>query len=155
MSDGGESTATLKYGKGHEDSWFVAKGTPAQIKQQVIDYFGLTGEDLAEKTPHEIVLQGQSIAQGTSAVSGKLNGSIDWPSSSDRPAAAKKGGSKKKSEPKKEEDEHPWGQVLAQIELAETEDALKKLFAVNKEAFQNADVKEASKKRFAALKEGN
>jgi len=152
MGEAVEATCTIKGGAGHDASWFVAKGSPAEIKQQIIEFYGLTGDDLEEKTPHEVMLQGQDIAQATGAVSSKLNGtwtkSNDWPSKNDKPPA------KKKSAPKKEEDDDPNGNVIAQIELAKTEDDLKKLVGLHRDAFKTDSVKAASKKRFQEIKEG-
>lgn len=66
----GETTLTIKYGKGYEASWAVFRGdTAANIRQQVIDYFGIAADQVANLSLHELALNVTKVAQGTSNMS--------------------------------------------------------------------------------------
>jgi hypothetical protein len=41
VSETRASTATIKFGAGYEAPWFVASGTPAEIREQLVEAFGL------------------------------------------------------------------------------------------------------------------
>jgi len=74
MSDHG-TTVTIKYGKGYEETWAVFKGvTASNVRADIIDYFGMSHDAVAELTLHELVTNATDIAHGTGNAAALLGG---------------------------------------------------------------------------------
>lgn len=126
-----ETTVTIKYGKGYEESWVVFRGSPDEIRAQLIGYFAPEPETVEGLSLHELVLNLTKLAHSTSAASSGLGGTVinnggraQRPSSGGWAAAA--------AEPAVPERNPLYGKV----ESATTLDEVKDIYARNADAFK-------------------
>lgn len=71
-----EVTVTIKYGKGYEETWAVFRGTVQEVREMVIDYFGITPDAITELSTHELVINVTNLAHGTGNVAAMLGGTV-------------------------------------------------------------------------------
>jgi len=160
------SNVTIKYSTAKDASWYTAAGTPTEIKGQLIEFFDLReAEDLS---PHEVVLLAQGIAQSTNEVATKLGGEpvVDnaWPTppteeeKAERKAqrqaqkAANAAATDAPSEPE-EKDDRKFGEVLAAIEGAASEQELRQVWVTaNTAAKKDPEVLKLFKARGKSLR---
>ena len=150
-------TYTVKFHKDYDAPWYVAAGTPSEIKDQLVEFFGLDAESVADKAPFEVALECTQIGQAAYLVSKGLKASVakdDDPIANKRQGASegrKSGwpGSAKAQQPK--EPEHPFQGVLDQIAAATTKAELGRVWATNKDSFNNEDVKKAADEKAKTL----
>lgn len=153
-------SVTIKYGKGHDDTWAGFTGSPEDIREYVISYFGLDRASVAGLTTDEVVLNATQLAHSTRNVAAAL-GAVAIPSSEsaasapaqatsssgggDPWAAAAGSASSAPAQP----EVNP---LVAQIEASPTVDDLKRLWAENQAAFAaDANLMSAWKARGKAL----
>lgn len=132
------STLTIKFGKGYEDPWFVASGNPATIRRQLLEFAGL--EDDPDKTLQRLGIEVASETQAMWAARSKAGGQR-------LPAAASKAPTDdtpvEAGEPAKAA-EDPNQFILDALANADTNEALVRVFAKNKDAFtKSADLQGA------------
>lgn len=60
------TTVTIKYGKNYDDTWAVFKGAPIEVRQDIVDYYGLAPE--REWTLNDVVLAATQAAHGLGAI---------------------------------------------------------------------------------------
>ncbi|WP_263729939.1 hypothetical protein [Cellulomonas sp. SG140] len=70
------STATIKFDKGYDAPWYVAYGSPEEIKAELIDAFGLDGASDAGLTTAEVIVEASRVARNLWTASSKLGGQI-------------------------------------------------------------------------------
>lgn len=148
MSDAAELTVTFKYGKGYEETWAVFKGKAQDLRQQILDYFGMDSSEFSDLTLHDVVLEATRIAHADRTVMTSLGGKVATKSERAQ-ERAQEPASQAKSEP---EGPTPEQALIARLEAAETVDGLKRLWAENKALFSDDGVKAAYKKRGSELK---
>lgn len=161
-----ETTVTIKYGKGYEESWAVFKGSPVEVREDIIDYFGLPRESVAgAMTLHQLVTTVTQIAHGTNTAAASLGAvSIAAPSTTTTAAPAQSAPAASNEDPwdlaARQADkmdsarggsptENP---MLQRIADCKTTDDLRKLWATNQAAFSDSGVMDAWKARGRALK---
>jgi len=110
------TTLTIKFAASHDAPWFVADGSPEEIKQQLIEFFGLTGA--AGHTPHEVALTAVQFAMKSASEVLDLQPSNSWPSRSDR--------GPRQREPK--EPENPYQATLDAIATAKDKRSLTQIW---------------------------
>lgn len=130
----GEVSITFKE-DGRDGTWLVFRGTPARIREDIIEVFNLEGTD--DLTVHEVAIEARRKVKATGHVAASLGG---------RPAGS--GGSWQKAGQKAAE--QPAGPerdpLYDTVEAIDSVDALRKLWAENREAFDNnADLMSAWK----------
>ncbi|MET9861945.1 hypothetical protein ABZY93_22010 [Streptomyces smyrnaeus] len=152
-----ELSVTIKYDKGHDATWAVFKGSPGEVREDIIDYFGFDRDSVAGLTLNQLALNVTQVAHGGSNAAASL-GAVALPASADTPTPGAPADS-----------EDPWtaaGQPAAPaastqpegnsifklIEECTTIDGLKKLWASNQSAFSDSKVMEAYKVKGRALK---
>ena len=154
MSEEGAYTVTIKYGKGHDDSWVVFRGDTAdQVRGRLFDYFGVDSNAYEGLSLNEVVVTLTEVAQGNRALVTNLgaevvptNGSGTPPGTttdtSVRGSAAFDAAANTPAEP-----EDPYASVISLFEAAESRSALKKLYAQYKDAYEAS---EAVRKAYSA-----
>ncbi|MFG3223243.1 hypothetical protein ACGF07_00460 [Kitasatospora sp. NPDC048194] len=136
MADEGRITVTIKYGKGHDDSWAVFRGSAEVIQRDIVDFFGMDGKSVTGLPVSDLVVEAARAAQATSMVVKGLDARIiPSPLTPTAPVVAV-----------------PSAGLLEQIERCATTDALKELWATNQAAFSDQAVMDAWKARGRALK---
>lgn len=137
-------TVTVKNGKSHDDTWAVFKGTIHNVKGDLAEYYGLEVDD--DQTLHEVALMAMACAQGSTTIARELGGKVI---PMDERRAKQDDPPWQESEAEATED---YSDLIAELEAAASVDDLKRLWATNKDAFSDADVKAAYSKRGKALK---
>lgn len=157
MSDvkGRGLTATVKYGKGYDETWVSFSGSPSEIREDIIDFFGANRDNAAAMTLNELVIAVTDIAHGAGSAAAVL-GAMPVPTAPSEPEA---------TETTTEAQESPWDAarrtqaapepasdpLLEQIVAAGTRDDLRRLWANNQEAFKRTEVQEAFRARSEAI----
>jgi len=70
------STATIKFDGAHGAPWYVAYGSPEEIKAELIDAFALDGASDAGLSLGEVIVEATRVAQATWRAASKLGGQI-------------------------------------------------------------------------------
>ncbi|MEX1655499.1 hypothetical protein ABZ960_20320 [Streptomyces pseudovenezuelae] len=159
-----ETTVTIKYGKGYEETWAVFKGRPAEIRADILDFFGMDPETQVGLSLSSIVVNATNIAQGKGLIATALGATVveetksepakpagdPWAAASAAQPSGPWPGSASVAEPKKD-DPNAW--ILGEIEKQTTVDGVKKLWAANQSFFSDPAVMAAWKAKGKALKE--
>ncbi|MGW6745433.1 hypothetical protein ACWGDX_32625 [Streptomyces sp. NPDC055025] len=146
MADEGRSiTVTIKYGRGHDDSWAVFRGSPTEVRKDIEAFFSLDGKSVADLSLHELVVEAGQIAQSTTTVAKGLNARI-VPQTAPEPTAARKAAEAPASA------QSMANAVLEQIAACKNTEELRRLWATNQTAFGDQAVMDAWKARGRALK---
>jgi hypothetical protein len=152
QADGRGITVTVKYGKGYEESWVVFRGPSiTQVREDIIDYFGMDRASVAELTLSDVVVNATNLAHGKGNVAAALGATVI--KSGPTPAATENPASSAWAQAAQQEAEAPAeNPMLARIAATTNVDELKRLWAENQAAFAEADVMAAWKARGKALK---
>jgi len=70
------STATIKFGKGFEDPWYVVYGSPEEIREQLVVAFGYDRASVATLSLAELIVESSRRAQVLRTASISLGGEI-------------------------------------------------------------------------------
>lgn len=159
---------TIKYGKGHEDSWVVFEGSTQEIRTDVIDYFGMDPETLVGLSLSSIVVNATNIAHGKGLIATSLGATVVEETPAAAPAkptedpwaaasAAQSGGPRSGSasvaeEPKANSKDETTAWALGEIAKKASVQELKKFWAENQALFSNDEIMTAWKARGKALK---
>lgn len=145
---GGETTATIKFGRGHEDPWLVFKGTPERVKEQIVVAFGTDVEEAEGLTLAELVVNVTKTAQGARTASAGLGGTV-----------IKQGGWARAAQEEAAPAEPAVNPLFAKVEALtaiEGPGGLKDLYARNADAFKaDAELMAAWTAKGKALKEAS
>ncbi|MFC9736656.1 hypothetical protein ACFVKC_01905 [Streptomyces noursei] len=136
---------TIKYGKGHEDSWVTFRGTPGAVFEDIASFFGFDCETLTGLVPSDLVIEATQAAQGATHVVRGLDARI-VPS---QPAPQAGDPWTATQEPTKAQSGS--NALLEQINACHTTDELKRLWAENQSAFGDQAVMDAWKARGRSL----
>ncbi|MFE4451403.1 hypothetical protein [Streptomyces sp. NPDC056796] len=160
MSD--EITVTIKYGKAHDDSWAVFRGTPSGIRANILDYFGMDPETQVGLSLSSIVVNATNVAHGKGLIATALGATVveetttdapakpqgdPWAAAASAPAQAPSAPSPAPAAPS----EDPNAYILGEIAKKTTVMELKKLWAENQSFFKDAAVMAAWKAKGKAL----
>ncbi|MGW7434738.1 hypothetical protein [Streptomyces sp. NPDC054849] len=156
MSESSRSiTVTIKYGKSYDDSWAVFKGRPGEVREDVIDFFGMERDSLTGLTLSDVVTNATNIAHGKGLIATQLGATVisEEPSPPAKPAGdpwASVGGSQQAATPAApEQDKNAW--ILGEIEKQTSRAELKKVWAANQSFFADPAVMDAYKAKGKAL----
>lgn len=153
-------SVTIKYDKGHDATWAVFRGLPAEVREDIIGYFGLDSASVSGLTLHELTVNATHVAHGVGAVATTLGGvAIGSSQAESAKIAARltggvppKGGdpndgeaqanpwARNGDEPPAEEEKpaaNPNAHLYTAIENAADVDALKRIWAEDQAAFAN------------------
>ncbi|GAA0967350.1 hypothetical protein [Actinocorallia libanotica] len=166
MSENRRSVSvTIKYGKEEDEPCAVFEGTPQQIREDIIEYFGMPRESVEGLPLNEVVVNATRTAQALDLIRSQLGGVIipqpeAKPASGPEPAdpwAAASGTAK--SDPPWDPDPAPNAEppnpnawILGEIEKQTTVEGLKKLWAENQAMFADSSVLAAWKARGKSLR---
>lgn len=144
----GDSTATIKFGRGHDDPWLVFKGSPSQVKAQIVDAFSIEAEEANSLTLAELVVNVSQTAQSMRNASAGLGGRVIG--NNGRP----KSGSDEVWRQADKPAEPVVNPLYAEQEACTSVDELKALWARNRDAYDNdAELFAAWKAKGKALSE--
>ncbi|AKY03342.1 hypothetical protein FDI80_gp32 [Streptomyces phage Aaronocolus] len=160
-----ELSVTIKYGKSYDDTWAVFKGTPDEIRSDIVSYFGIMPDAVAEMTLSEIVTAATDLAHGKGNAARFLGATVvpsqsapakpaqtAAPASNEDPwAAAASSAPSTPSTPPAPQAEDPNAWILGEIEKQTSVDSLKRLWAENQSFFKDAAVMAAWKAKGKAL----
>lgn len=145
-------TVTIKYGKGYEESWVVFHGLAAEIREDIVDYFGLPRENVVNLTLSDLVVNATGVAHGVGNIAATLGGTV-IASVEREPAPATPAGSdaweRAASQPAPEPP--AVNPLLALIEQAPDVRSLERLWLENQDAFADPAIMTAWKGRGRAL----
>ncbi|MCM8548807.1 hypothetical protein [Streptomyces sp. STCH 565 A] len=161
MSEVRGITVTIKYGKSYEDTWAVFKGGAGEVRQDILDYFGIESDSVTGLTLSDIVTNATQIAHGKGLIATQLGATVI--AQEPAPAPAKPQGdpwaSVGTSQPvtvadqapasSSEQDKNTW--ILGEIEKQTNRADLKKLWANNQSFFADPAVMTAYKAKGKAL----
>lgn len=126
-------TATIKYGKGYEAPWAVFHGSPSEVREDMVEAFGLDEEFVKSLTVSELIINVSQLALGKGNVAAMLGGVAIGPADeaqSSGPSTPAPSAPAKAEEPSSQND-----YLLKKVaETADTK-ALKQLYAENQPAF--------------------
>ncbi|MEV5330877.1 hypothetical protein [Streptomyces werraensis] len=158
---------TIKYGKGHDDSWVVFEGSTQEIRTDVIDYFGMDPETLVGLSLSSIVVNATNIAHGKGLIATSLGATVVEETPAAAPAkptedpwaaasAAQSGGpwpgsASVAETPAEEKVDDTTAWALGEIEKKTSVQELKKFWAENQALFSNEKIMAAWKARGKAL----
>lgn len=155
-----ELTVTIKYGKGYEETWAVFKGSPDEVREDIISYFGVMRDSVSELTLSELVVEMTSLAHGKGNIARFLGGTIIPPSEAAAPPAPAPSGdpwaAAQSSTPvhtvaDNQQAEDPNAYILGEIEKQTDVASLKRLWAENQSFFSDPSVMAAWKAKGKAL----
>ncbi|MFJ7414622.1 hypothetical protein ACIQWZ_28060 [Streptomyces sp. NPDC098077] len=153
----GALTVTIKYGKSHDDSWAVFRGRPREVRDDILDFFGMERDSVTGLTLSDIVTNATNLAHGKGLIATQLGGTViaedappakpaggdPWASLGSTPQAA----SAPAASP--EQDKNAW--ILGEIEKQANRADLKKVWAANQSFFSETAVMDAYKAKGKAL----
>ncbi|WP_420312533.1 hypothetical protein ACOB87_37860 [Streptomyces sp. YS-B37] len=158
-----ELSVTIKYDKGHDATWAVFRGTPGEIRADVMEFFGMDPATQAGLSLSSIVTNATQIAHGKGLIATALGATVveettnepakpptddPWAAASAAQSSSPWPGSASVTEPKKED---PNAYILGEIEKQTTVDGLKKLWAANQTFFADPAVMAAWKAKGKSL----
>ncbi|SNS50811.1 hypothetical protein [Actinacidiphila glaucinigra] len=146
---------TIKYGKSYEDTWAVFRGTVAQVRALIIDYFGFESKGVTGLSLSDLVVNATNLAHGKGNIAAILDARIipsDAPPSAPESAPADDPWAAASASQPEQKTENGSAWILGEIEKQSTLDDLKKLWAANQAMFADAAVMAAYKARGRALK---
>lgn len=161
MSDS-DITITIKYGKTYEDTWAVFRGAPAEIRANILEYFGMDPETQVGLSLSSIVVNATNVAHGKGLIATALGATVIEETTTDEPAkpagdpwaAAASTPAQTASAPSAAPaatSEDPNAYILGEIAKQTSVDGLKKLWAGNQSFFKDAAVMAAWKAKGKAL----
>ncbi|ATI18654.1 hypothetical protein SEA_AMETHYST_32 [Streptomyces phage Amethyst] len=156
-----ELSVTIKYDKGHDATWAVFRGTPGEIRADVMEFFGMDPATQVGLSLSSIVTNATQIAHGKGLIATALGATVveetsepvkppaddPWAAASAAQSSGPWPGSA--SVPEKAEDKNAY--ILGEIEKQTTRDGLKKLWAANQSFFADAAVMDAWKAKGKSL----
>ncbi|AKY03640.1 hypothetical protein SEA_IZZY_33 [Streptomyces phage Izzy] len=160
-----ELSVTIKYGKSYDDTWAVFKGTPDEIRSDIVSFFGIMPDAVTEMTLSEIVTAATDLAHGKGNAARFLGATVvpsqsapaqpaqtAAPASNEDPwAAAASSAPSTPSTPPAPQAEDPNAWILGEIEKQTSVDSLKRLWAENQSFFKDSAVMAAWKAKGKAL----
>ncbi|MFI5863578.1 hypothetical protein [Streptomyces sp. NPDC051546] len=152
---------TIKSGKGYDDTWTVFEGAAAEIRADILDYFGMDPESQRGLSLSSIVVNATNLAHGKGLIATQLGATVveetraeptkpandPWAAAAGAQAASRPS-SASVAESKKED---PNAYILGEIEKKETVEELKRLWAENQSFFAEPAVMAAWKAKGKAL----
>lgn len=150
MNDHG-ITVTIKYGKGYEVPWAVFKSASVEtIRADIISYFGLDHQAVAELTLNELVSNVSQVAQGIGNAAATL-GAVVIPRTSPGPTTTSEGnpwaGIGDDESKHQEWPAHPHQALIDSFALAAGVKDLQAIWFKNQDAFTDEAVQAAYKAR--------
>ncbi|ATI18816.1 hypothetical protein SEA_DIANE_32 [Streptomyces phage Diane] len=156
-----ETTVTIKYGKGYDDTWAVFKGTASEIRANILDFFGMDPETQVGLSLSSVVVNATNIAHSKGLIATALGATVveektnepakptedPWAAAS----AAQSSGPWPESASVPEKKEDPNAYILGEIEKQTTREGLKKLWAANQSFFADSAVMDAWKAKGKSL----
>jgi hypothetical protein len=156
-----ETTVTIKYGKGYEETWAVFKGSNDEVRGNILDYFAVPAENVEGLSLSELVVNVTNLAHGKGNAAALLGGVVIG-SRPTEPADSATVTQDGKDEAQNTTASDPWADdapaepqgphpVLAVIEAATSVEELKRIWAENQAALTDADLLAAWKAKGKAL----
>lgn len=161
--NGADVTVTIKRGADYGASWNVFRGTPQGVKEQMVEYYGLDADALADADPGTVEMEAMQAARAGYLVADQLGGKVQSINKTKPASKAKKAPSKPKPEPEVNEgqaqdndaaEEDALAGIRAEIARITNPDDLNKLWAKNQQAFVNGDLLDEWKARGRELVAG-
>ncbi|MCX5236253.1 hypothetical protein OG824_13690 [Streptomyces prunicolor] len=154
-----ETTVTIKYGKGYDDTWAVFRGRPEEIRADILSYFGMDPETQRGLSLSSVVINATNVAHAKGLIATALGATVVEETSTDGPAkptsdpwAAAAGTTPVHTvadQAPAKEDRNVW--ILGEIEKQTTVQGLKKLWADNQSFFADVAVMAAWKTKGKSL----
>lgn len=120
---------TIKYGKGYEETWAVFDGTTESVKANIVSYFDMSSESVADLSLSDIVVNATAIAHNQGNIVKTLGGTVISAKTASKMTEGETAAPAAEPEP---EGPHP---LVAQVEAQESVATLQRLWAENKAAF--------------------
>ena len=132
-------SVTVKHGKGYEDSWEVFSGSPAEIREDMLSFYGIDAGDVSMLTTHELVavISAQVHSEDVGDIFARLSGEAA------PQTAVKVSDELTKARPVVE----PQDELIAAIQDAKTNEELDALWEPNKHLFDARVIAAATARR--------
>ncbi|MGW4158683.1 hypothetical protein [Streptomyces sp. NPDC004788] len=162
MSESSRSiTVTIKYGKGYDDPWLVLKGRPGEVREDILESFGIERDSVTGLTLSDIVVNATNIAHGKGLIATHLGATViseesappakpqgdPWANVGSAQQASSAWSDKSATSP--EQDKNAW--ILGEIEKQTNRADLKKVWAANQSFFADPAVMDAYKAKGKSL----
>ncbi|MEU7400100.1 hypothetical protein [Streptomyces sp. NPDC044948] len=158
MSEARSITVTIKYGKSYEDTWAVFKGSAGEVRQDILEYFGIESDSVTGLTLSDIVTNATQIAHGKGLIATQLGATVVAQEPAEAPAKPQGDpwASVGTSQPVTVADQAPAQQdanswILGEIAKQTNRADLKKLWANNQSFFSDPSVMDAYKAKGKSL----
>lgn len=149
---------TIKYGKGYEETWATFRGLSREVRDDIIEFFGIDSASVTGLTLSDVVLNATNIAHAKGNLGAKLGAtSIPKGDAVNKPAgqpdeaqgmSAWESGTAEAAA----EQANPNAELYKALEAATTVDDVKQLWAKNQATFAaDAELTAAYKARGKAL----
>ncbi|WP_405799462.1 hypothetical protein [Streptomyces sp. NBC_01506] len=153
-----ETTVTIKYGKSYDDTWAVFKGTSAEIRANILEFFGMDPTTQQGLSLSGVVINATNIAHGKGLIATALGATVveetapntepTKPTGDPWAAASASSGSASVTTSKQAD---PNAYILGEIAKKATVKELKELWAANQTFFSDPAVMAAWKAKGKAL----
>ncbi|MFB8350976.1 hypothetical protein [Streptomyces niveus] len=152
-----ETSVTIKYGKSYDDTWAVFKGTSAEIRANILEFFGMDPATQQGLSLSSVVINATNIAHGKGLIATALGATVVEETATNAeptkptsdPWAAASASRESASVATAKAD--PNAYILGEIEKKTTVQELKKLWAENQSFFSDATVMAAWKAKGKSL----
>jgi hypothetical protein len=153
-----ETTVTIKYSGDRDATWVVFRGMPAQLRADIMDYFGMDPTTQAGLSLSSIVTNATQVAHGKALIATSLGATVVEETTTapaapagDPWAAAASSTPVHTVADQAPADPNAW--ILGEIEKQTTVPGLKKLWADNQVFFSDVTVMAAWKAKGKSLQE--
>lgn len=151
-------SATIKFPESArykaDNPWMVFHGSPASVREDIIEAFGL-GEEAQAMTLPELVQEAQTIVTGMANAASGLGGRVLSEGSGKGSAWGQaQSGQRAEKAPEESAEEIEVKRLLAEVETVTSVADLQQLWARNQEAFRNDGLMAAYKAKGKALSAG-
>lgn len=153
-----ETTVTIKYSGDKDATWVVFRGTPAELRADIMDYFGMDPATQAGLSLSSIVTNATQVAHGKGLIATSLGATVVEETTTEAPAkptsdpwAAAAGTQVHTVADQAPAKEDPNAWILGEIEKQTTVQGLKELWAKNQSFFADQGVMAAWKAKGKSL----
>jgi hypothetical protein len=149
-----EVSVTLKHNGKYEAPWLVFRGSPSQVKADIIATIGFDPANYEDKSLLDVALEADKMSKAQYETSSQLGGRVIGSSRKSSTTSVSSDKAEGDTQPTTDaaQEEEAGNPLLKQIAAQESVADLKRLWAENQDAFKDGDLMDAYKARGKELK---